>query len=89
MQACVYTCYQRRVWSPREPTKRTNVLSVRLTDEELSAVSWLAEQLAAERGGHFLAVDAARIALGDYYERRKQEQGAVQKSPPAGRRKRS
>ena len=48
-----------------------------------------AEQLAAERGGHFLAVDAARIALGDYYERRKQEQGAVQKSSPAGKRKRS
>ena len=34
MQACVCIRYQRRVWSPREPTKRTNVLSVRLTDEE-------------------------------------------------------
>ena len=42
-------------------------------------MSWLCRTAGGRARRSLFMVDAARIALGDYYERRKQEQGAVQK----------
>lgn len=72
------------MWQPRELEKRSNVIATRLTDEELAAVNWLAEQLTAETGGKYLAPDVIRVALGEYYERRTSDKG----KPSTGRRKR-
>ena len=59
-----HPCYRTAVaFRRRQEEKRTNVLAVRLTDEEMALVDWAAEQLAAREKGKFSGADVAREGL--------------------------
>ena len=53
----------------REEAKRTKLLAVRVSEEELSAIDWLASVLEKRDGEKRLATDIVREALADFHRR--------------------